>query len=115
MHSGSLNIVTDIMDCSPSFISSWANNNRESALNHTRGMDRLGGYYSLIESTLLCIAHLRDIKTSIHGHNVTLYRACANANPHNMNEAMIGISKEVSIFFSNMQQAFMLLCRSNNC
>lgn len=42
------------------------------------------------------IARLREIKANIYDHNGTLYRACANANPHNMNEAMIGISKEVS-------------------
>lgn len=43
------------------------------------------------------VARLREIKANIYSYNATLYRACANANPHNMNEAMIGISKEVSI------------------
>ena len=40
-------------------------------------------------------ARLAEIKASIYDYNIKLYRACANANPHNMNNAMIGISKEV--------------------
>ena len=42
------------------------------------------------------VARLHEIKSSIYAHNATLYRACANANPHNMNGAMTGISNEVS-------------------
>lgn len=42
------------------------------------------------------IARLNKIKSNVYSYNATLYRACANANPHNMNEAMIGISNEVS-------------------
>lgn len=45
------------------------------------------------------IARLREIKANIYSYNATLYRACANANPHNMNGAMIGISKEVCLMF----------------
>lgn len=57
-------------------------------------------HFSVIR-ILHLIARLRDIKANIYSYNATLYRACANANPHNMNEAMIGISKEVRTYISS--------------
>ena len=58
------------------------------------------------------LARLREVKASIYSYNATLYRACANANPHNMNEAMIGISKEVMNIVLNLSRNLyaLLLC-----
>ena len=60
-----------------------------------------------------CLARLQEIKSSIFNYNTTLYRACANANPHNMNEAMIGISKEV-IFDNCDNNTYLFQCRFSN-
>lgn len=43
------------------------------------------------------IARLRSIEETIQSCTNTLYRACANASPQDMNDAMIGVSQQVSI------------------
>ena len=43
------------------------------------------------------LVRLAEIKANIYDYSSKLYRACANASPHNMNDAMIGISKEVKV------------------
>ena len=43
-------------------------------------------------------ACLQEIRANIYSYNIKLYRACANASPYDMNDAMIGISKEVSVY-----------------
>ena len=88
------------MWCSPSFLSNWTDGG-ESTLNYARGMY---AYILLLIMPEVCtyrllLARLREIKSNISSYNSTLYRACANANPHNMNGAMIGISKEVRMLY----------------
>lgn len=43
------------------------------------------------------LARLRSIEETIQGCTNTLYRACANASPQDMNDAMIGVSQQVNI------------------
>jgi hypothetical protein len=80
---------------SPSFISKWIDD-KESVLNRTKGIIMMTVCMLCQPDNIFAVC-LHEIKTSIYSHNATLYRACANANPHNMNEAMIGISKEVIV------------------
>jgi hypothetical protein len=50
--------------------------------------------------SLWCVhasARLRSIEGTIQGCTNTLYRACANASPQDMNDAMIGVSQQVNI------------------
>ena len=56
--------------------------------------------------TLVCLvlmvthsvpAHLRSIQENIQVYTNTLYRACANASPQDMNDAMIGVSNQVNV------------------
>ena len=43
------------------------------------------------------LARLRSIEETIQCCTNTLYRACANASPQDMNDAMIGVSQQVNI------------------
>ena len=43
------------------------------------------------------LARLRSIEDTIQNCTNTLYRACANASPQDMNDAMIGVSQQVNI------------------
>lgn len=68
-------LVCHLIFLSPSFICKWTE-----------------GKATTVKQTA---ARLAEIKSAIHVYNNALYRACANAVPHEMNEALQGISKQV--------------------
>ena len=58
---------------------------------------------------ILAIARLRSIEETIQSCTNTLYRACANASPQDMNDAMIGVSQQVSIMSLILNSSVRLL------